>query len=388
MRIRPTFCYCFVSLLSACAAGCGSANHAGTIAANPDASATSPGAPAYAFFGYAGSASSSAGLEEFVMDANGSISNLPGTTLKGSPAGITSNTSYLFVADEDDQSIDAFRISSSALTPAAATSTARQGYPVWLFTDRTGKTLYSWGGSGTTTFASWSIGANGALKLINQVKASINGPWPQAQLSFSGNNDYAYGSTCLNDAPVFYGFARSSSGALAPFNTEASSPAGAEGNVWRPFGAAANGHGFVVIGMTPSQSSAGSLLAVYAIQSNGTLVRRSTRTLPVSAQFLSAYAFDLTGSWLAAGDGAGLHLYHFANGTLNLSDSASIQGGVQQIEWDDNGNVYWLGQACCGSFAVYNVSSSGQLTESSAASNFAPDDPGGEGGTYMQVQPM
>lgn len=323
------------------------------------------------------------------MEADGSITNMPGATLAASPAGLTSNGNYLYVADEGTQSIRAFRIASSGISPAATTSAAKQGYPAWLFVDRSGKTLYSWGGSGgKNTYAAWSIGTNGALTLIHQVPANINGPWPDAQLSFSGNDKWAYNSACIDNAPVYYGFTRSPSGALTAFNTEAATPAGTGGNKWCPTGAAANGSGAVVIGMNPSQSSAGSLLAVYGIQSNGTLKYLRSTKLPTSPQYLSAYVFDPTGSWLAAGDGAGLHLYHFVNDVLTLTDTASIEGGVQQIAWDRNGNIYWLGQACCGSFAVYSASSTGKLTEQTAASSFAPEDPGEEGGTYMTVHPL
>jgi hypothetical protein len=74
------------------------------------------------------------------------------------------------------------------------------------------------------------------------------------------------------------------------------------------------------------------------------------------------YAFDSTHTWLAMGDGNGLDLFKYSNGVLTHTDSLSLSGGVQQVNWDASGHLFLVGQSCCGGTAVYTVTSAGQLT--------------------------
>lgn len=279
---------------------------------------------------------------------------------------MAANGSYLFVPFSDE--IDAFSIQANGSLKQAAIT---KGGAQYVYPDRTGKTLYE---ANPTSLAAYSIGANGSLTLVNKVSADF--PTFEANLSFTANNAYAYSTYCNNgNSPVFYGFSRASNGALTEFNPQVTLPAAPSCMDYCPFGAATPDSSHVVIALDEydksNQQFVQSQLAVYTIESNGTLKTANTSSsMPTLASNAGAYAFDPTGTWLAMGTGDGLNIYKFSDGTLTFTDSVSLYTGVVQLSWDKSGHVYVVGQTCCGGTAVYNVSSEGKLTP-------APDD-----GTY------
>jgi hypothetical protein len=288
--------------------------------------------------------------------------------------GIVANANYVFIpagqTPSTQSSIYAYKIGSNGnLTQGANTNTSAEGVQGPVFLDNTGATLYSW--TETSTYPeiiSWSIGANGALTKLNAV--SLNTPEPaNPQVSFLPSNQTAYWTGCgpSNASPGAYGFTRASSGALTEFNPNINYPAPPANSVYCPEGAAAADNTHVVIAlMDEDYSNYGfyyTQLAVYTVGANGSLTTTNTASsMPTLPSEPNMYAFDSTHTWLAMGDGNGLDLFKYSNGALTHTDSLSLSGGVQQVNWDASGHLFLVGQSCCGGTAVYTVTSAGQLT--------------------------
>lgn len=288
--------------------------------------------------------------------------------------GIVANANYVFIpagqTPSTQSSIYAYKIGSNGnLTQGATTNTSAEGVQGPIFLDNTGATLYSW--TETSTYPeiiSWSIGANGALTKLNAV--SLNTPEPaNPQVSFLPSNQTAYWTGCgpSNASPGAYGFTRASSGALTEFNPNINYPAPPANSVYCPEGAAAADNTHVVIAlMDEDYSNYGfyyTQLAVYTVGANGSLTTTNTASsMPTLPSEPNMYAFDSTHTWLAMGDGNGLDLFKYSNGVLTHTDSLSLSGGVQQVNWDASGHLFLVGQSCCGGTAVYTVTSAGQLT--------------------------
>lgn len=286
--------------------------------------------------------------------------------------GIVANPSYVFIPD-GQSAIYALDISAyGELSQGATTNTSAEGGQGPVFLDRAGQTLYSW--TETSTYPeiiSWSIGANGALTMLNSV--SLNTPEPaQPQVAFLPNNQIAYWTGCgpSDASPGAYGFRRASNGALTEFNPNINYPAPPADQTYCPEGAAAADNTHVVVALMAvnynNYAFYDTQLAVYTVGADGSLTTTNTnQSMPTLSSEPNAYAFDPTDTWLALGDSSGLDLYRYSNGVLTHTDSLTLSGGVAQVNWDASGHLFLVGQPCCGGTAVYTVTSSGSLTPAS-----------------------
>jgi 6-phosphogluconolactonase (cycloisomerase 2 family) len=379
--------------LAALLVGCGSTSPSTPASnarpASPDAATadtTSPSPVSYVYLAWGGTTGGdeTPQLDAYSMDAAGAFSNVPGVNLPGDALGVADNGQYVFVSSG---AIYAYQVASNGGLSLSATSAATNPYTLSL--DRTGKTLYAWGGTSENYgYESYAVGTKGALTYLNTTPAP-DGNLQNGSLSFTTDNLYAFNSACNNGQPVFYGFSRAASGALTAFNTGATLPAGVTVSPDYPsnclFGAAVPGNAHVIFVIETNQSKTD--LAVYNIASNGTLTTTNTSANIASLPSLgvSAYQFDPTGTWLAVANAHGLHLFKFGGGVLHPTDSVAIPGGSDQLAWDNTGHIYWFGQSCCGYFYVYSVSSEGKLTQE------PPNDPTGVIGTnttwFLAVHP-
>ncbi|MGC2639811.1 MAG: VCBS repeat-containing protein [Acidobacteriaceae bacterium] len=310
-------------------------------------------------------------VQEIGVQANGDetygqVIDVP----KFASGGIAANANYVFIPDGQSD-IYALSIGSNGeLTQAATTNTSAEGGQASAFLDTAKQTLYSWAQTSTPKIVSWSIGANGALTMVNSVSVDISQP-TIPQVPFTTNDARAYFSDCPGRSSVYFaGFNRASNGALTEFNPNPNLPAAPSGTGYCPVGAAIPDNSHVVIAlMDLSNSNYGFMdtqFAVYTIASNGTLSTTNTSaTMPELGSMPNAYAFDPTGTWLAVGDTSGVDLFRYSNGVLTHTDSIALSAGVAQVNWDASGHLFLVGQPCCGGTAVYTVTSSGSLTPAS-----------------------
>lgn len=284
--------------------------------------------------------------------------------------GIAANASYVFLPDGKSD-IYAYTIGASGeLAQGATTNTGAEGAQGPVFLDAGQQTLYSWAQTSTPKIVSWSIGANGALTMVNAVSVDTSQP-TIPQVPFTTNDARAYFSDCPGRSSVYFaGFNRASNGALTEFNPNPNLPAAPSGTGYCPVGAAIPDNSHVVIALMDLNNSnygfMATQFAVYTIAANGTLSTTNTSaTMPTLGSMPNAYTFDPTRTWLAVGDTSGVDLFRFANGVLTHTGSLALSGGVAQVNWDASGHLFLVGQPCCGGTAVYTVTSSGSLTPAS-----------------------
>lgn len=374
---------CAVALLLAI--GCG--NNANQAAANTGSGSGSPSGTGGAGGSGSGtgsggsSGSSSSANSAFVYVSTPSISGGPGNTITaytaasdgaltqiaGSPykttgqaAAVAASGNLLFVAEGGN--IVAYTIGSSGALTAGPTTNAQahdipstDGFPASLFTDPGGATLYDLASAGYNLgnqYQAYSIQQNGGLTFLNM---TTQGNPADFWLSFNTNDTFAYSSDCSGGTANFYAYSRASSGALTYFNPHASVPAppadNPGGTSYCPEGAAVAGNNYVVIALqlgTSANSYQGTnQLAVYAIAADGSLSTTNTAatmpSLSVSG-YANDYAFDPTGTWLAAGGSGGVQIFKLSGGVLTETGSLALSGGVSQLAWDKAGHLYTYGQ--------------------------------------------
>jgi hypothetical protein len=335
-------------------------------------------------FAYVSAASSQGSYEidAFAVSADGALTPVSGSpfTTKGyGPLSMTADNSMLFGAD--GYSVYSFSIASDgALQPAqsfAAGYLSRSappeptGGPINLFFDGSRSTLYdgfaNLDGTENNGYQALRFTASGVIGLIGNQGAS---PALDGVLAFSGNNQFAFTSSCYHGTPMISAFSRSSSGDLTALSGAGFSamPAAPSGEGYCPLGAAADtsNHLVVSVGITPpdDQPTTGPWqLATYTIGASGSVSTTSTSsTMPTTSvgQPLS-YRLSPDDQYLAVGGQSGLQVfaYNASSGTISTLAGSSVltSDNISQVSWDSAGHLYALSSQA-GALYVYSVNAS------------------------------
>jgi WD40 repeat protein len=326
----------------------------GAIAdAQDPAPATSP-TTAYVYLNVENAASTGSQIDGYALHANGAM-----TALSGSPftsvddffIGVSGND--LFVSNPQnppDATIETYAIAANgSLSPAVSTpvgtyptGTSSEG-PLELSFDRTGKSIYP-GWAENDGYQAYNIRTGGGLAFVDYAEA---GSESSSALSFTANNKYAYESGCYQGTPIFDGYTRNSDGGLTNTWAPGSSPLPPDGdNEFCPYGAAAWNNKYVVIAAFPTDfytADGPSQLFVFNIDSkDGSLTTTNTASTAPNAgvgDYVNAYAFDPSGTWLAVGGSTGVSLFSFRNGVLQQTASYAMTNGAAQLDWDNSGHL-------------------------------------------------
>jgi hypothetical protein len=183
-------------------------------------------------------------------------------------------------------------------------------------------------------------------------------------MSFIGNNQYAYSSSCYHFGADIYGVKRSSNGVLSWLNLNApypTPPPGATG--WCPLLAAADPTNHLAIAVQPICGfgciAGGYQLATYTVSSTGNLTTTSTyKNMPkVSVGGVTDYSMSPSGKFLAVGGTSGLQVFHF-NGANPITKYTGLltTNQVDQMFWDHANHVYAISRKA-GKLYVFTVTS-------------------------------
>lgn len=323
--------------------GCG----AGSAAASSGSGSSSTG-PITSPYVYVSNPATNA-IYAFQAAADGTL-----TATSGSPysvAGIgamTADSSHLFGVDTAKSAIVTYSISSggdlakvsSVTDPNGATSAFRDAYDEDVYTLT--------GGASSHTYDGYAVQQGGSLLSVASAagSAAITDP----ELGFTPNDQFAYGAGCSNGAASVYGYTWVNTGVLTPFDTKASIPAAPSGYQYCPMGAAVPCSCDVILPLermtNNGQTDTGTAqLAVFPIASDGTLSTASTAAnMPsTSVGTLSPYPqFDPSDTYLAIPGSTGLQIFKLSNAALTSTGVVPITGGVNQVAWDNAGNLYAL----------------------------------------------
>jgi hypothetical protein len=282
----------------------------------------------------------------YAAAANGALTFIPGTPFADDVTSLALNGAWLFGVDPSGQHINSYSIASSgALTyKDQYTATLTGGSLYDLFLDHTGSSLYAIYYTLNNDYLSQSINQEtGQISFLNDLQG---GPDHNVPLSFIGNNQFAYASSCYHFGPEIFGVQRASDGSLSYLNINPPFPAEKSGGFYCPWAAAADPTNHLAIALTPLTSNWGSdgptQLAVYTADSAGNLTTTSTyQNMPsVLTQGAQTYWASPSGKYLAVA-GQGLQIFHF-NGANPITTFTGLltTDTINNVYWDNANHLY------------------------------------------------
>jgi hypothetical protein len=303
-------------------------------------------------------------IKGYAAALNGSLTTIPGSPFKYSVTSLALNGKWLFGVDWTNTKIESFAIASNGALARKDTYTDSSGPQLYdLFLDHTGATLYSDHYTTNNDYLSLSIDqATGKLTLINDIGG---GPSNNSEMSFIGNNQFAYSSSCYHFGQDIFGVQRASNGALSWLNITPPFPKEKNGGFYCPWLAAADPTDHLAVAMQPLTSNWGNdgpwQLAVYTADSSGNLTTSSTyENMPsVLVGTVNYYSMSPSGKYLAVSGTSGLQVFRFngANPIKKLTGLIAADA-VQQVYWDNRDHLYAVnGQS--GKLYVFTVTSKG-----------------------------
>jgi len=295
-------------------------------------------------------------INAYAAAANGALTPVAGSPFPSNGDDLAVNNQWLFSTDTVD--IFSYSIAANGALKHVATINAQHynndgtGGPISLFFDRTGAVLYDediYGNASNNTYQFFNIDqANGSLSYIGATGAATAAFL--TPLTFIGNNQYAYGASCIYGFEDIYGFNRLSDGRLTDLNISPPIPAAPNG-AYCPYFEAADAGNDVAISLTPNndlQNVGPAQLAVYTADADGNLTTNSTwETMPVVAvgnvNYLQA---SPAGNLLAVGGQNGLQVFHF-NGANPITKYTGLltSDPIFQTFWDNANHLYAISPA-------------------------------------------
>lgn len=296
-------------------------------------------------------------INAYSAAANGQLTPIPGSPFPANVQNMAVNGKYLF--GTDGVNIYSFSIASNGALTQVASLNVQQinggcGAAGTLFLDHTGATLYDWDYDGNicanNAYQSFSINqSTGQLTYLGG--DNTGSEYFQNGMSFIGNNQYAYGSSCYHFTPEIFGFQRESGGALNLLNISPSIPNAPSGSFYCPTLASADPNNNVAVGMVPLnddtwQQTGPYQFAVYTADSAGNLTTNSTYTnMPSTAvQTVTDYWMSPAGNLLAVAGTGGAQVFHF-NGSNPITHYTGLltKEEVDQLFWDNDNHLYAIG---------------------------------------------
>ena len=309
-------------------------------------------------------------IDGYYAAANGTLTAIPGSPFPYSEGYLAVNGAWLFGTNSNDQGtsgqfIDSFSIAANgALTMKDELNAEPGGGLISIYLDHTGSTLYADYYTTNNDYLSYSIDqSTGALTYIGDLGG---GPANNSPVSFIGNNQYAYSSSCYHFTPEIIGVQRASNGTLSSL-TDFSPPFPAEksGGFYCPWLAAADPTNHIAVAMQPLKPSWASdgnyQLATYTVDTSGNLTTTSTyENMPsVEVGFPTDYRMSPSGQYLAVGGTDGLQIFNFngANPMTKLTQRL-VSKPINQLFWDNSNHLYALSSSD-GELFVFTVTSTG-----------------------------
>ena len=302
-------------------------------------------------------------IQAFTAAANGKLTPAPGSPFAEDVTNMAVNGKYLFASTNNGIYIDQFQQQpSGGLTFVRATNILQYnlddcGRTGVLVFDHTGSSLYDLeqdadcANNGMQSFAVER--PSGQLKNLGGTNYTR---YLSGQISFTGNNEFAYTTTCIPGFQSEYdAFKRLSSGALVSINANLQLPAPPANTAWCVNYDAADPANHVAITMQPGYipeqpytfNPAGPpQIAAYSVDAEGNLTTTNTRQNMPATAVGTVVSIDMapSGKLLAVGGTNGLQLFHFNGAAPATRDTGLlVNEEVQQIFWDNANHVYALG---------------------------------------------
>ena len=289
-------------------------------------------------------------INAFSADSKGQLTPVPGSPFAANVVSIAANRNYLF--GTDGTSIFSFSIGGNGALTQVSSMSIRQfnpnGVVAELFLDDTGETLYAvhfqidGANEGYDSFR-----VDHSTGVLTFLGATFTGCCGSVALNFMANNVYGFAPDCFHGDGSVALYKRNDDGTLTSISSgldnfpdpthlcpESVAP-GPAGTLAVAFGA----DGGPGIETTPPQGD-GVVLAVYSVDSSGSLSTSSTVANMPHTDFGGNLIISPSGKFLASG-GLGLEVFHF-NGADPITPFTGLLTNdvIDQIAWDSANNLY------------------------------------------------
>jgi hypothetical protein len=300
------------------------------------------------------------------------VEGSPFSAAAGYDGSMAVNGRYLFLTN--GVNIYSYSIAADGALRRVGATNAQQfnqsdcGGPVYLFLDRTGATLYDmdiYNDCANNAYQFFGVaGSTGGLNYLGVSAAST--PEFDVALSFTGNNQYAYGASCYHWYQAIFGFVRNSDGSLTALTINPAMPAAQNGEIYCPYLAAADSANHVAVPVqalnnSSLQPSGAYQLAAYIADSSGNLSTTNTYVnMPkVAVASVTCVSVSPSGKLLAVGGSGGLQVFHF-NGSSPITHFTGLltKDEVDQVAWDNDNHLYAIGRSAEKLF-VFTITSTG-----------------------------
>lgn len=301
-------------------------------------------------------------ITSFTAAANGHLTPTASPMVNSTADSLALNGKWLFTSDRNKQVISSYRIAANG--SLSLVDQMNLGYqPNNVFLDHTGRNLYAniFFGSGYETFSIDQ--ANGKLTSVNMLNYQVT---DNTYLTFTGNNEYAYGATNYQQTATVNGFLRQADGSLTVVPTNFGViPTPADPNREQYFaidGGAADPYNDLVVAFQDFNFFTGQFvktqLAVYTVDAFGNLTTTSTAANMASVDtFTRGLAMSPHGYYLAAtGNGLQIFLMHGAKQVTALTAPILSNISMGRAFWDNKEHLY---VPAADSLYVFSVGTSG-----------------------------
>ncbi len=307
-------------------------------------------------------------INGFAAETNGKLTPVSGSPFPANVQGMAVNGKFLF--GTNGVYIYTFSIASDGVIEQVDAINAQKfnggrcGGPTSLFLDHTGTTLYDVDYYGdacaNNTYQSFGIDrATGELSYLGASNPSVDFNVP---LSFTGNNAFAYGSSCYHVKPDIFGFRRDGDGTMTLLDINPTMPAAQNGDGYCPSLAAADRSNHVAISVQEVNGATWKpvglpQLATYTVDRAGKLATKSTFwNMPKSrVEYVSDIRMSPSGKLLAVAGMAGLQIFHFnGNDPITRFTGLLTADPISQTFWDDDNHLYAISQTA-GKLFVFTV---------------------------------
>jgi len=322
---------------------------------------------AYVYVSHTPHNSSTNVIAAYAAHENGKLIPLTGSSLQEDVSFMAATGSWLFAADREKPSINAYHIESDgSLRYSTATDYSRYngndcGVAGHLFLDHSGRSLYALeydaNACANNIYASFGIDkTDGHLEYLGQVnEGAPSFGAPYLAPAFIGDDLYAY--TATNSDSMYFettGLMRTGSGMLTDnpkFHvTFPAPPAGAR--VYIPQASAAdreNHVAFTLQAANPPDATVGELqIGSFTANANGALTTTNTSAdMPRSrVKFANDLKMSPGGKLLAVAGEGGLQVFHF-NGAHPATHYTGLLTNetIAQMFWDNDHHLYAITQA-------------------------------------------
>ena len=345
-RSIPIF---FLAFIGACASTVLASAQAASSPTEVSNSVQAPSSPvAYVYVSSYLSSSNANQIDGYSAASNGSLTPIPGSPYPYNVNYMAVTGSWLFGVANLDEDLDSFSIGSNgALTLKNSLTVVTNGNGLISdYLDHTGATLYADLYSTNNDYLSYSI--DKSTGQLTQTGDLAGGPANFTPVSFIGNDEFAYSSSCYHFTQEIIGVQRNTDGTLSYLNNfNPQFPAEKSGGFYCPYLGSADPTNHVAIAMEPLTSNWGQdgawQLATYTADASGNLTTTSTfSNMPqVLVGSVNNYWMSPNGKLLAVSGTSGLQIFHF-NGANPITRFTKLltTSPVNQVLWDKANHLY------------------------------------------------